>query len=76
MDDNCEACDREIDPADSTYTVATEGDSPKSTASFILCPSCAVTLVDEIAGNLPVDYLDVLVQTVQRRAGRREELAR
>ncbi|HWE60032.1 MAG TPA: hypothetical protein VG228_10095 [Solirubrobacteraceae bacterium] len=68
MDDLCEVCEADIDTGRDTYTVATP--EPRMTANFALCAACAVTLADEIAGNLPDDYLAVLAGAVERRTER------
>ncbi|HTX12807.1 MAG TPA: hypothetical protein VME22_29590 [Solirubrobacteraceae bacterium] len=70
----CEACGKsyEATPHSEVYSIVPDQERPH-VASFQLCPSCAVTLVDEIAANVPIRYLDGLAATVNRRVGRRAE---
>lgn len=73
----CEACGKPHGPTvNGRYGYAIYvGKSPDdpTTANFQLCPNCAMTLVYEIAGNLPASYLDVLADVVQRRVALRQE---
>lgn len=70
----CQSCGRvdvDVDP----YTIAAGGHPPATLKTFLFCPSCAVTLVDEIAATIPDRYTEVLGATVDRRLSRRAELA-
>lgn len=69
----CEACGKPYaaTPRSEVYSIVI--DQGPDVASFQLCPSCAVALVDEIAANVPDVYLDILADAVRRRAARRAD---
>jgi len=72
--DACQACGKsiEVTPRSGLYSII-PADNTSRVTTFAFCPSCAVALVDEIAANVPIRYLDALASTVKRRVARRAE---